>query len=163
MDLVMLGGSEPPKGEGALWKSIDGEPAFRRIAHVDASENVEERGLDVWIGKLRFPGTAEEPPPSAGGLLIFAQEPRPGDEDEFDAFMDTDHVPSLAGVQGVLLAQRYEAIVGEPKFTAIYYLTEPGVCTSDEWKAASRTAWRARMSARNLNRRRGLYVPATAV
>lgn len=156
----MLGGSEPPVGDGVLWKAIEGEPAFRRIAHVDVASDIGDTDAEVWIGKLRYPAVGEDPPPAAGGLMVFSQEPRPGDEDEFDAFMDTDHLPALAGVAGVLLAQRYEATRGEPKFTAIYYLTEPGVCTSDDWRAASRTAWRERMSARNLNRRRGLYLPA---
>ena len=160
MVLTMLGGSEPPEGAGVLWKAIDGEPAFRRIAHGDAVPDLGDTNAEVWIGDLRYPREPQEPPESAGGLLVFSQEPRPGDEDEFEAFMDTDHVPALAGVAGVLLAQRYAATQGEPKFTAIYYLTDPAICTSDEWRAASRTAWRERMSARNLNRRRGLYVPA---
>jgi hypothetical protein len=161
MMLIMLGGPGPMPGEGRLWQAVDGEPAFRRIAHVDAAPDVDGTDVEVWVGELRFPEVGEPPPPSAGGLLVFSQEPRPGDEEEFDAFMDTDHVPALAGVDGVLLAQRYVATQGTPRFTAVYYVTEPGVCTSDEWRSASRTAWRERMSARNLNRRRGLYVPAS--
>jgi hypothetical protein len=160
MYLMMLGAEQPVPGEGELWRAIDGEPAYRRIAHTEELPSAAS-AAEVWIGRLRYPSRGDAPPVAeAKGLLVFSQEPRPGDEDEFDDWMDTEHVPALAGVTGTLLAQRYEAVVGAPRFTAIYYLTDPAVCTSEEWRTASRTPWRERMSARNLNRRRGLYVPA---
>jgi len=143
---------------------VDGDPGFVRAWHLDsgsapAAPETSE-GDEVWIGELCFSATGDQVPPvGAGGLLVFGQEPRPGDEDEFDAWIDTEHIPTLAGVTGTLTAQRYEALVGTPRFAAMYYLTEPAVCTSEEWRIASRTPWRARMSERNLNRRRGLYAP----
>lgn len=162
--VVMLGASGPFDGPGRLWEATDGEPAFRRIDHVrtegEPSFAPSELVTDVWVGKLVFsPDGRVDPPGEAGGLLVFAQEPRPGDEDEFHDWIDTEHIPALAGVAGTLLAQRYEAVVGSPRFAALYYMTDPSVCASDEWRLASRTPWRARMSGRNINRRRGLYIP----
>jgi hypothetical protein len=164
MYVMMLGAAQPFAGPGRSWKAIDGEPAFRLITHMTKDGPPDPgplpSGTEVWIGRLRFAaGDVLDVPLEAGGLLVFAQEPRPGDEDEFDDWIDTEHIPALAEVPGTLLAHRYEAIEGSPKFAAMYYLSEPDVCTSAEWRNASRTPWRERMSKRNINRRRGLYVP----
>ena len=163
--VVMLGAAEPFDAPGRLWKAVDGDPAYRRIVHVSSDETphwlAADPVSDVWVGKLGFSANEHmDPPEVAGGLLVFAQEPRLGDEDEFGDWIDTEHVPALAGVTGVLMAHRYEALKGAPSFAAMYYMTDPSVCTSDEWRNASRTPWRDRMSGRNINRRRGLYVPA---
>lgn len=168
MFIALVGASEPFDGPGTLWRAVDGGPPYRRIV-TSAEEITPDQlstppGVETWIGRLRWPAeidgdAADDGPAGAGGLLVFAQEPRPGDEEEFDAWMDTEHLPALAGVSGTLRARRYEAISGHPRFAAVYHLRSPEVCTSDEWRAASRTPWRERMSPRNQHRARGLYVP----
>jgi hypothetical protein len=73
----------------------------------------------------------------AGGLLLVAMSPVPGVETAFNAWYDTEHVPALARVPGVLCARRFRNTAGGPKYVALYHLTSPGVVDGPEWKAAS--------------------------
>jgi hypothetical protein len=63
----------------------------------------------------------------------------PGAEVEtaFNAWYDTEHVPALARVPGVLCARRFRTGAGGTKYVALYHLTSPGVVDSPEWKQAS--------------------------
>ena len=63
----------------------------------------------------------------------------PGAEVEtaFNAWYDTEHVPALARVPGVLSARRYRTSAGNPKYVALYHLESPGVVDTPEWKRAS--------------------------
>jgi hypothetical protein len=64
--------------------------------------------------------------------------PALGVEAAFNAWYDTEHVPALAGVPGVLCARRFRNAGGAgPKYVALYHLTSPGVIDGAEWKAAS--------------------------
>src|SRR5215813_5378368 len=91
---------------------------------------------------LRFEGDQILPgdqvaPENSGGLLLVGMTPAPGDETAFNAWYDTEHVPALARVPGVLCARRFRNTAGGPKYVALYHLTSPGVVDSAEWKAAS--------------------------
>ena len=75
---------------------------------------------------------------SAGGLLLVAMTPAAAVETAFNAWYDTEHVPALARVPGVLCARRFRnAAVAGPKYVALYHLTSPGIPDGAEWKAAS--------------------------
>ena len=64
--------------------------------------------------------------------------PAPAVETAFNAWYDTEHVPALARVPGVLGARRFRtAAGGGPKYVALYHLASPGVVDCAEWKAAS--------------------------
>jgi hypothetical protein len=78
-------------------------------------------------------------PEGAGGLLLVGMTPAPAVETAFNAWYDTEHVPALARVPGVLCARRFlnTAGGGNPKYVALYHLTSPGVVDGAEWKAAS--------------------------
>jgi hypothetical protein len=76
-------------------------------------------------------------PEGAGGLLLVAMTPAPAVETAFNAWYDTEHVPALARVPGVLCARRFRTAGGKPKYVALYHLTSPGVVDGAEWKAAS--------------------------
>jgi hypothetical protein len=76
-------------------------------------------------------------PESTGGLLLVGMTPAPDVETEFNAWYDTEHVPALARVPGVLCARRFRAGSGNPKYVAIYHLASPDVITGPEWKRAS--------------------------
>jgi len=77
-------------------------------------------------------------PEGAGGLLLVGMTPAPAVETAFNAWYDTEHVPALARVPGVLSARRFRtAADGGPKYVALYHLTSPGVVDGAEWKAAS--------------------------
>ena len=63
--------------------------------------------------------------------------PAAEDETAFNAWYDTEHVPALARVPGVLCARRYRTSDGNPKYVALYHLTSPEVVETPEWKQAS--------------------------
>ena len=73
----------------------------------------------------------------AKGVLIAAMDFSNVAEDEFNDWYDTEHVPALARVPGVLCARRFRTAGGNPKYVALYHLTAPGVVDGAEWKAAS--------------------------
>ena len=63
--------------------------------------------------------------------------PGPAVETAFNAWYDTEHVPALARVPGVLCARRYRTSAGGTKYVALYHLASPGVIDTPEWKQAS--------------------------
>lgn len=102
-------------------------------------------------------------PQGAGGLLLVAMTPAPAHETEFNAWYDTEHVPALARVPGVLSARRFRAD-GHPKYVALYHLTSAEVVSGPDWKRASEStpmpahvrpqiADRARLICRSYKRR----------
>jgi hypothetical protein len=93
---------------------------------------------------LRFEGDQILPgdtvaPDNAGGLLLVGMTPGLGVETAFNAWYDTEHVPALARVPGVLSARRFRTAAGGngPKYVALYHLASPAVVDSAEWKQAS--------------------------
>jgi len=91
---------------------------------------------------LRFEGDQILPgdkaaPDNAGGLLLVGMTPAAGAETEFNAWYDTEHVPALARVPGVLCARRFRGISSGPKYVALYHLSAPEVIDDAEWKPAS--------------------------
>jgi hypothetical protein len=93
------------------------------------------RLLPRFEGEQILPGDAMAPP-NAGGLLLVAMTPAAQDETEFNAWYDTEHVPALSRVPGVLSARRFRAM-GHPKYVALYHLTSPEVVSGGGWKQAS--------------------------
>ena len=73
----------------------------------------------------------------AKGALIAAFDFSNVAEDEFNAWYDTEHVPALARVPGVLCARRFRAGSGNPRYVALYHLASPQVVTGPDWKRAS--------------------------
>lgn len=92
---------------------------------------------------LRFEGEQILPgdqtaAPGAGGLLLVAMTPAPEHETAFNAWYDTEHIPALARVPGVLSARRFRGGNSSgPKYVALYQLASPEVVSSADWKQAS--------------------------
>lgn len=163
--IVVLASGRPPPGGGELWREIDGGTGYRRVIDVAPGEQPGAPAggdADVWVGRQLLPG-ALLAPAGAGALLAVFQEPVPGFEDEFNRWMDEEHVPALGSVPGVLAARRYRATVGRPGYLGIYHLVDASVCGSAAWRSASDTPWRARMRPNTRHRARHLHVPAGAV
>ena len=59
-------------------------------------------------GEQVLPGDALAPQ-GAAALLLIAMNPAPEAEAEFNEWYNTEHLPALAGVPGVLCARRYQA------------------------------------------------------
>jgi hypothetical protein len=94
------------------------------------------KSLTRYEGEQILPGDATAPS-QAGGLLLVGMTPAAADETAFNAWYDTEHVPALARVPGVLCARRYRTSTGSPKYVALYNLASPGVVDTPEWKQAS--------------------------
>jgi hypothetical protein len=118
--------------QGAQYRAIGGEnlsPWSKRV-----TGKVER--LLRHEGEQILPGDATAPS-GAGGLLLVGMTASPEVETDFNAWYDTEHVPALARVPGVLCARRFRTNNGNPKYIALYHLIAPGVVDSPEWKQAS--------------------------
>lgn len=102
-------------------------------------------------------------------LFMASMDVAPDKEAIFDEVYDTEHVPYLSRVPGVLSIARFRtgelkmSIGGEvktmvledqPRHTAIYELESPNVLVSDEWAAAVETGrWPTEVRPHTNNRR----------
>jgi hypothetical protein len=94
-------------------------------------------------GDQILPGHAL-PPADAGGLLMIALNVPPEVEADFNAWYDTEHIPALSAVPGVLSARRFRGTGGR-KYVALYHLATPQVQDSEEWKKARESEWTDRL------------------
>ena len=102
---------------------------------------------------MRFEGHQLVPgdlvaPAGANGLLVASMNVDPAAEAEFHEWYNTEHLPFLGAVPGVLSARRFQAGVDglARKYLALYHLTDTAVSRSDAWTRAARTPWSARMN-----------------
>ena len=102
-------------------------------------------------------------------LMIASMDVDPEHEAVFNEVYDTEHIPNLSKVPGVLRISRYERqelvmnIGGErktmhsenqPKYNAIYELESPDVLTSLEWaRAVEEGRWPTQVRPHTKNRR----------
>lgn len=99
---------------------------------------------------LRFEGDQilpgdQLPPATAGGLLLNAMNVAPEFEAEFNEWYDTEHIPALSAVPGVLCARRFRGTSGNRTYVALYHLAAPEVQESAEWKKARVSEWTSRL------------------
>jgi hypothetical protein len=81
------------------------------------------------------------PPDNAGGFLLNAMNVEPAAEAEFNEWYNTEHIPALAAVPGVLCARRFRASSANRRYVALYHLMSPEVQASEAWKKAADTEW----------------------
>ncbi|MFN0040033.1 MAG: hypothetical protein ACKVP2_11025 [Burkholderiales bacterium] len=102
-------------------------------------------------------------------LFIASMDVDPGKEALFNEVYDTEHIPNLLKVAGVLSVKRYvnepltlsiggekKKIVaeGEPRYSAVYELESPDVLVSAAWsKAVEAGRWPAEVRPYTHNRR----------
>jgi hypothetical protein len=86
----------------------------------------------------------------ASALLVASMNIDPADEAEFTEWYDTEHLPQLAAVPGVLTARRFRATDtgSERRYLSLYQLRDRAVSRSDAWAHASNTPWTERMRPR---------------
>jgi hypothetical protein len=99
---------------------------------------------------LRFEGEQILPgnqlaPAGSGGLLLNAMNVNPEVEDDFNQWYDTEHVPALAAVEGVLCARRFRATQSPLTYVALYHVVSPEVVSSAAWKKAAQSPWTERI------------------
>jgi hypothetical protein len=106
-------------------------------------------------------------------LLTATMDVDPDKDAVFNEVYDTEHVPSLLRVPGVLSVARYRRrpltmVIGgqprtivlenEPTYTALYALESPGVLVSEAWaKAVELGRWPSEVRPYTRNRRHVLY------
>src|ERR1700687_5795306 len=137
-------GAENPKQSVATYDldslAVLQSPGYRAIGGENLapwSERVTAGGESLLRseGEQIPPGEATAPS-NAGGLLLVGMTPGPEVETAFNAWYDTEHVPALARVPGVLCARRFRTAGGNPRYVALYHLASPAVGGGAEWKAA---------------------------
>ena len=60
---------------------------------------------------------------------------------EFNEWYNTEHIPMLAAVPGVLCARRFRATSANRRYVALYHLVSPDVQATSAWKSAADTEW----------------------
>ena len=102
-------------------------------------------------------------------IFIAGMDVDPEKEALFNEVYDTEHIPNLLKVPGVLSVKRYtnepltlsiggekKKIIaeGEPRYSAVYELENPDVLVSDAWaKAVEAGRWAAEVRPYTRNRR----------
>jgi hypothetical protein len=69
-------------------------------------------------------------------LDVVGMTPPAAAETEFNVWYDTEHIPALARVPGVLCARRFKG-GSSPRYVALYHLSAPEVIDGADWKRAS--------------------------
>src|SRR5579859_5559634 len=81
-------------------------------------------------------------------FLVYTDLADDRDDEEFNTWYDTRHLPQLMALPGFLDAARYVAIKGGPKYLAAYELENADVIRSEAFVNRPRTEWDQRMSPR---------------
>lgn len=100
------------------------------------------RRIMRYEGEQLLPGDAVAPE-GAGALLLASMNVDPAAEEEFTRWYNTEHLPQLAAVPGVLTARRYRAAdtASERRYVALYHLEDAAVSRSAAWEQAAYTPW----------------------
>jgi hypothetical protein len=96
---------------------------------------------------------------TANGLLAVWTDIAPEVEREFNQWYNTEHIPQLLGVSGFLSGRRYQAVEGEPRYLALYDLTDAEVLKSDAFRQVRElpTEWTKKMRPHFQNTAIGVY------
>lgn len=96
------------------------------------------------------------------GLLTFAADIDPSREQDFNRWYEEEHIPERLAIPGFLRASRYQAVVGGPKYLAVYEVSDPAVFSSPEYlhflRGAGETPWTKAILAACANKIRNTYV-----
>jgi hypothetical protein len=90
----------------------------------------------------------QAPSDTAPYALLVRIETEPEHDAELNDWYEQDHLAALQGVSGCYRARRFRAIVGSPRYLAIYELANGEVSTSDAWRHAAASDWTLRMRPR---------------
>jgi hypothetical protein len=95
------------------------------------------------------------------GILTFAADIPAELEDDFNRWYEEEHLAERLAIPGFLRACRYRAVVGGPKYLAVYEVTSPAVFDSPQYqhflKGAGETPWTRRVLAACTNKSRVIY------
>ena len=120
-------------------------PPYQAIAGANSSPWTKRTGrfrksLMRYEGTQLFPGD-KVAPEGAVAILLVAMNPAPEHEAEFNEWYNTEHIPALGSVPGVLCARRYRGTGATQRYVALYHLGSPDVVHSAAWREAADTPW----------------------
>jgi hypothetical protein len=84
--------------------------------------------------------------------LVYTDLADDKNDEEFNRWYDTRHLPQLRAIPGILDAARYVAVKGGPKYLAVYELERAEVIRSDAFVSRPRTPWDEQMSPRTVGK-----------
>ena len=122
--------------------------AFRQVREVptDWTKKMRPHFRNTTIGVFRQIFSYGTPPDKeAEAVLTVRLNIAPEMESEFNEWYNVDHVPALVGVPGVFCARRYVAVEGDPKYLAVYELSDAKIRKSAEWEREGNSEWTLRM------------------
>lgn len=116
----------------------------------------------LWIGEPIGDQTRALPR-EAAGMICYFMSIDVQHEEEFNAWYNTEHIPRLLAVPGVLSARRFRAIRGRQKYVALYHFADPKLPLSAEWRMAAGTPWTSRIARLRYDNERFVCEPASFV
>jgi hypothetical protein len=149
---------------GTLDPGQRGQPAgpARWCVLSDLGDGAKSEPDGVWLLEQINAGDRDSPD-GAAALFVVAMDIAELAEDEFNDWYDTEHIPLLAAVPGMIRARRFRTLHGAPRYAAIYHLADPHAYASAPWRQADQTPWIKRMRRFQSNRQYLMFHPAAAV
>lgn len=114
------------------------------------------------ISPIELELLTDVPGPSSGASAthhyVVETDVAAASEDEFNAWYDTEHLPGLAAVPGVIRARRYVDRTGSPRYYACYDFAYAQAFESPAWLAVRATPWSSRVRTAFRNTGRHMFV-----
>ena len=104
-------------------------------------------------------------PADAGGVILVSMDIDPEHEAEFNDWYNTEHIPRLSAMLGVIAARRFRSRrvvpADAPAYVALYHVDNTDLYATEGWVAANQTPWMLRM--RRFQRNRTYFMFRTRV
>jgi hypothetical protein len=126
----------------------------------DQSPPETNGSLLAWDLEQILPGRRLSPT-TAGGVILVSMDVDPDRDEEFNAWYNTEHIPHLSTVPGVIAARRFHAERGAPAYVALYHVENTDIYAARTWVTANETPWMLRM--RRFQRNRTYFMFRTRV
>ena len=97
------------------------------------------------------PGEQLAPEGAEALFLVWMNVPAEDDE-EFNHWYNTEHLPGLAAVDGVLAARRFKTREATPTYLSTYHLASSEVRQTGPWQEVADSPWSQRMRTNMSNR-----------
>lgn len=150
--LAMYDLSEPGILETPEYQYVSGWSPLANPTSVAISARYFNTRRGVYRHMLTLPTPEPEDVSTARALMLRGLSADPDRLDEFEEWYNTEHLPKLSQVPGVLRARRYRLqtdashLKGDPPaFMAVYELTELEVLQGEEFNRAVETPWTNRV------------------
>jgi len=148
---------------GTLDPALRGQPAgpSRWCLLSDLNGDTGDEPDGAWLLEQINPGDLTSPE-GAAALLVVTMDIAAAVEEEFNDWYDTEHMPLLRAVPGVICARRYRTLRGAPRYAAVYHLDGTNPYASLPWRQADQTPWLQRLRRFQSNRHYSMFYPGAA-